>query len=399
MAPFEIGDLVTYSGILGDDGQPYIAAFAVSANLGIFTAPGTDPAYVKVDASLLGVGGTTTAGIAEASTRTMFEGFTTDPTRSVQLFAVDYDSCSGAATLRDWGVCSIDTGPPNGAVIGRFRFRGDKLPGGGGGGNNTIRPGYPIRGPLSGAFLPASREMYVAILGAQQIVTANGLVSGRYQSPIAEFLFPEPATPGSPLPVNNFETFPFLAQGMGPLDGTGPIVGQLSPWPGAVKPNYVRCGSALLVAANAGLDRTVNSGQAVSLTGTAAGGPAGTTYTYQWDQISGPAAVLSGADTRTATFLAPIVRTLTSQVLAFQLTVHGAGTTSTDIIEITVRPVVADVVSITAATYRTDRQRLSVNATSTDAGSTPPASLRLELLSATGAVIGTPTPMVLLAGL
>lgn len=397
MAPFEVGDLVTWSGIVCDDGQPYMAAFAVSANLGIFTWPGTDPAYVKVDASLLGVGGTTTVGIAEASLRTMFEGFTTDPTRSVQLFAVDYDSCSGAATNRDWGVCSIDTGPPNGAVLGRFRFRGDKLPGGGGGGGG-VRPGYPIRGPLSGAFLPASREVFVQIVGAQQLVTVNGLVSGRYQSPIAEFLFPEPATPGSPLPVNNFETFPFLAQGSGPLEGNGPVVGQLTPWPGAVAPAYVRCGSSLLVAANAGADRTVNSGQSVSLVGTASGGAAGTTYTYQWDQISGPIAVLNGADTSNVSFLAPIVRTATSQVLAFQLTVHGAGTTSTDIVEITVRPVVADVVSITAATYRSDRLRLSVTATSSDSGATPPATLRVELLSATGAVLGAPVQMTQIPG-
>ncbi len=405
MAPFEVGDFVAYSGIVCSDGQLYIAAFSVAANLGVFTWPGSDPAYVKVDASLLGVGGTTTAGISEASTRTMFEGSTTDPTRSVQLHAVDYDNCSGAVTLRDWGVCSIDTGPPNGAVLGRWRFRGDRIPGvggggggGGGGGNTTVRPGYPIRGPLAGAFLPAVREVFVEIVGAQKLVTVNGLISGQYQSPIAEFIFPEPATPGSPLPVNNFETFPFLAQGTGPLGGDGPIIGQLSPWPGILAPNYVRCGSALGVAANAGLDRIVNSGQPVALIGSGSGGPAGTVYDYQWSQISGPTAVLSGADTANAAFIAPIVQTLTSQVLAFQLTVQGAGLTSTDIVEITVRPIVADVVAVTLVEYRTDRQRLTVSATTSDTGGTPAPVLRVEVLSATGAVLGSPVTMLRLVG-
>jgi len=386
MAPFEVGDLVTYSGILCDDGAPYIAAFAVSANLGIFTSPGSNPVYVKVDASLLGVGGVTTAGIAEASTRTMFEGFTTDPTRSVQLYAIDYDTCSGAVTYRDWGICSIDTGPPNGAVLGRWRFRGDKLPRPG----DTVRPGYPLRGPLSGAFLPAVREMRVAVVGAQQLTSANGIVSGQYQCPISEFLFPEPATPGSPLPANNFETMPFLAQGMGPLEGTGPIIGQLSPWPGALAPNYVRCGTSLAVAANAGADRTVNSGQSVTLTGTGAGGPTGTTYTYQWDQVSGPAAVINNANTASMTFIAPIVWTAASQRITFQLTVHGAGVSGTDFVDVIVRPIVTDTVAVTLAEYRTDRQRLTVTATSTDAGGAQPAALRMELLDASGNVIGTP---------
>lgn len=388
MAPFEVGDLVTYAGILCDDGLPYIAAFEVGANLGIYTSPGTDPAYVTVEGSLLGVGGVTTAGIAEASTRTVIEGFTTDPSRSVQLFAVDYDRCSGAVTYRDWGICSIDTGPPNGAVLGRWRFRGDKIPGGGGG---TIRPGYPIRGPLSGAFLPAVREMRVAIVGAQNPVSVNGIVSGQYQCPIEEFIFPEPASPGSPLPVNNFETMPFLAQGMGPLEGSGPIVGQLTPWPGAVAPGYTPCGNGLAVGANAGPDRTVNSGQAVTLTGSASGGPVGTIYTYQWNQISGTSVVLLGADTENLAFLAPIVRTVTAQTLTFQLTVHGAGTTSTDTVDVTVRPFVADVVTVGAAEYRLDRQRLAVTATSSDVNAVPPPVLTLELLDAAGNVLGNPT--------
>jgi hypothetical protein len=58
MAPMEVGDYVSYSGILCDDAQgSFIAAFAVTVNVGIFTAPGTNPAYMATDVLLLGVGG------------------------------------------------------------------------------------------------------------------------------------------------------------------------------------------------------------------------------------------------------------------------------------------------------------------------------------------------------
>jgi hypothetical protein len=53
--------------------------------------------------------------------------------------------------------------------------------------------------------------------------------SGLYQAPIFEYLFPENAGVGTPVVPNNFEDFPFLVNGSGPLNGAGPIVGQLSP--------------------------------------------------------------------------------------------------------------------------------------------------------------------------
>ncbi len=67
-APFEVGDYVTYSGILVKDGtsptagafagvaSSYVAAYSVVANVGIFTAYGIDPAYVAIDVTILGVG-------------------------------------------------------------------------------------------------------------------------------------------------------------------------------------------------------------------------------------------------------------------------------------------------------------------------------------------------------
>ncbi len=92
-APLELGDYVSYAGTLMKDGaQPsagpmpangiagtYTAAHTITGNVGIFTAPGTNPAYVATDVMLLGVGGLPIAGLAqEATVRTRFEGFTTD---------------------------------------------------------------------------------------------------------------------------------------------------------------------------------------------------------------------------------------------------------------------------------------------------------------------------------
>ena len=83
----------------------YIAAHTIIANIGIFTAPGTNPAYVATDVMILGVGGLPIAGLAaEATVRTRFEGFTTDTgaviPRNISLWGMDVDACSTATSDR-----------------------------------------------------------------------------------------------------------------------------------------------------------------------------------------------------------------------------------------------------------------------------------------------------------
>ncbi len=58
-----------------------------------------------------------------------------------------------------------------------------------------------------------------------------GLMSGQ---PILfpKNIFTEGTVMGNPILPANFQDIPFLAQGCGPLGGTGPIVGRLDPWPG-----------------------------------------------------------------------------------------------------------------------------------------------------------------------
>jgi hypothetical protein len=254
MAPFEIGDYVTYAGLLVTDNttQPtagpyvasmttYISAHTVTNNIAIYTWPGVDPAYVAIDVSLMGTGGITGPFVAEAAFRTRFEGFTTDPTRTIHLYGLDFQG--GQAKQRDWGTIGVDQGAPTGAVMGRWRFRPPCLAFG----TVLTKPDKQcVMGDGVGTFDPAPREVQAVLEGpvTQKFQTKAGcnvnngcLIADQYHAPIAEYIFPEQVI-GSPVPPANFQTMPFLAQGGYPST-TGVIAGQLSPWPGDGIPSLV----------------------------------------------------------------------------------------------------------------------------------------------------------------
>src|SRR3954468_9697998 len=87
-APMEIGDWVTFGGLLVTDAATpttgpfpangtagtYVAAHTIVSNVGIYTAPGTNPAYIMTEVTLIGTGGLTVLGAGEAVIRTRFEG-------------------------------------------------------------------------------------------------------------------------------------------------------------------------------------------------------------------------------------------------------------------------------------------------------------------------------------
>ena len=215
--PLEPGDYVTYSGVLAHDADgDYISAYQVLANVGVYTALGTDPAYIAIDVIEQGTGGVPDPAFPqEATARLRVEGFTTDPSRPINITAVDTD-CNGVAVDRvPFWVTGLapDPGPPAGAVLGRYRFT-----------------------PNGGAFLPPAREVRVSISGATRPFVANGIVAGQYRAPDFTFIFPENLGIGNPPVPLNLQDFVWLVNGIGPWDETN-VVTQLAPWPGGTTPS------------------------------------------------------------------------------------------------------------------------------------------------------------------
>src|SRR3954451_1245724 len=168
-APFQVNDYITYSGTLVRDssGGQYISAHTIIAELGIYTSPGTMPAYVAIDDMLLGVGGNPNPLFPqEAVEKLRITAFTTDPSQLIDFYAVDVDAC-GTETNRFYGTAD-PFGPPVAGKKGRARLI------------TTV-----------GNFLPASREMRAAsrtLTGGAPVGSilstaktyANGLIAGQY---------------------------------------------------------------------------------------------------------------------------------------------------------------------------------------------------------------------------
>ncbi len=495
-APLEVGDWITFAGtVVADpgltagqtagpwpgDANTYISAHTISNNVAIYTFPGTNPAYVATEVTIIGTGGLTVLGAGEAVVRTRFEGMTTDvdPTglaqRIIHLYGIDFDGITGAATDRDFGTISVDPGPPIGAVKGRWRFRPPCLPFGSAA---TVKNCVMN---AAGNFLPPPREMRAVVQGAFTAPitaasprSANGIVYGQYHAPILEYIFPE-NVPGAPIPENNFNTIPFLAQG-GYTSAAGTQVGQLNPWPSNVTPDSA-CTAAI---ANAGGPYSVASGGTVTLAGSSPGTapvtfswtapgvgtlsnlsisnpvytapvvaattvvpltftatncggasvaatsvtinapanptvnsvapltvvsgtgasfvasgsdpnvPALTPLTFTVVQTSGPALIgitvtPSSPTTATVSFTAPAVAVSSTATLSLTATNTAPLTSAPTVVSVTINPaVVADTVLVTAAEYRTSKQRLILTATSNAVG---PVTLKLQpYLTTTGLV-------------
>src|SRR5689334_11890936 len=348
-APFEVGDWVVYAGTLVQDcamtgcpgGGPtagpwpaagvaatYISAHTINNNAAIYTAPGTNPAYVSTEVTIIGTGGLTVLGAGEATARSRFEGMTTDvdPTgvaqRLIHLYGVDFNPNTGATTDRDFGTIGVDPGPEFllGAVKGRWRFRPPCLPFGG----NPARPDKQCVMNAANTFLPPPREMravvqgaFIAPIGPGSPKAANGIVYGQYHAPILEYIFPE-NVPGAPIPENNFNTIDFLAQG-GYSSSAGTLVGQLNPWPSNVVP-AVTCATA---SANAGGPYAANSGATIQLTGGATGTQP---ITFAWTATGGS---FSNAGLAITNWTAPQVAASTTFSLTLTATNCGGSSSST----------------------------------------------------------------------
>ncbi len=326
----------------------YISAHTVGSNVGIFTQPGMAPAYLKVEDLLIGTNGAAQAGILqEASTRLTVVGFTSDPTRLVDVNAIDVNPCTGAETFRL--LATID--PATDAIVGRFVMR-----------------------VLGGAFMPPTREYQVKsktqavdplTLLPVDLIAANGLLTGQFRLPNFEYIFPENHKLGDPIIANNYQDLPFLAFGSGRITGApvcttvngittcvpGPSVqvGQINPWPGAapyngapVAPTCANGGGSPIITVQTPI--SVRTSAQVQLSGLINWDLNSTARTAVWAQVPTPGAPTvtvspttltpSGttASIANATFLAPA----TAGALQFSLTATDSFGTSVQLLNVTV---------------------------------------------------------------
>jgi hypothetical protein len=231
-APFVVGDYIGYSGIMATDvnGAAYVAAYAIEANVGIFTRLGGPVYYMYMDAPLIGTGPAICPGNAECQARLRTTIFGTDPSRMPAMFAVDENPATGARTSR-----LLPSTLTNTAQLGRFVFVTDK---------DTRTLGLPNGGVTREivarlATTPDGTPVnYLANYGNNlndPHVKANGLVFGQYVSPVGEYIFPETNISGGIITTYNFRCLAFLTKGWA-QGGALPNIGQLTPFPEAVAP-------------------------------------------------------------------------------------------------------------------------------------------------------------------
>jgi hypothetical protein len=377
-APFMVGDQVDVAGNLyqiapGTDrsaANTYTAAHTVLNNAGIFTYPASSPVYLTIEDFLIGTDGAPVAGLLqEATTRMTVVGFTTDPTVQVDVFALDVNPCTGEETQRL--LASID--PAVSPLLGRFVLR-----------------------VLGGFFMPPTREYrLVSHLGPNPTLVANGLESNQYTFPNFEYIFPENHNLGDPLIPFNFQDLPFLAQGSGPLDGVGGVVGQLDPWPGSPVPPRATCNPSPPPAgtqpiANAGPDITVLRGSIVTLSGSRTLDPNSVGATNSWLQTAGPTVVLTSSTTLNPSFVAPNAAT----TLTFQLTVTDQFGSGIDTVNVVVTSPVDTLTGLTATWRAASGNGKVGKLTVAVNGSDPTAVLTVEEVSdvtGTTRVLGTMT--------
>jgi hypothetical protein len=114
MVPLAVGDYITFSGTRV--GGSVMAIYSLNVNLGLFTAPNTQPVYVNCDAMNYAIRDATVPG---AISETRADGWVSDIQATVQWFAQDVDPCTGEITERD--LLLLQASPV--APLGRLQYR------------------------------------------------------------------------------------------------------------------------------------------------------------------------------------------------------------------------------------------------------------------------------------
>lgn len=222
-------------------------------------------------------------------------------------------------------------------------------------------------------------------------MTTDGIVGGQFVQPVLTWVFPELFTPGLTPPAYDFSNIAPLANGFGP-DENGNIFHPLNPWPGAtvpvpisVCPDHIQVATSTsssstsspissatsstsssvqttpastpsstattptVLTANAGVDRLVRGGTAITMTATqSAPGFLQADLTYTWTQTSGSTTgvKLTGAKTSVVTFTVPVLASTDPATVArvFSVTIihTPSGAKSTSSVTVTADKVSVD---------------------------------------------------------
>ncbi|KAF7373463.1 hypothetical protein MSAN_00556000 [Mycena sanguinolenta] len=217
MVPLVVGDWVLLAGTKVKN--DLLEVYTLTANLGIYTAPGTKPAYVTVEAAQYAI---VDPDPTVESGQTRATAVASDPTIPIQWFAMDVDPCTGEVSERDILLAQ----PEGNAPIGLTTFRLGKTD-----------------------VSPATRN--VGFRYTNGIADGpKGIIAGQFIQPVMLFIFPELISFGAHEIPNQFDEIPFLAMGSGLLEfgnlltpplASPTIVGQLDPWPGATLPATTSC--------------------------------------------------------------------------------------------------------------------------------------------------------------
>ncbi|KAJ6562241.1 hypothetical protein B0H19DRAFT_1143919 [Mycena capillaripes] len=217
MAPLAVGDYITFSGIKTP--EKVIAVYSLEANLGIYTAAGTKPAYITVESANYGIIDPN-PNLETGETRAV--AFATDSSTTVEWFAIDVDPCTGEESERQLVVAQGSSVAPVGKIVYRL-------------------------GKVDAS--PATREVGFRYTSGTS-AGPRGIVAGQFTQPIFDFIFPELIAFGAKQVPLEFDLMPFLAKGSGPLEfgnylaapiPSPTVVGQLSPWPGNIAPATTSC--------------------------------------------------------------------------------------------------------------------------------------------------------------
>lgn len=210
-APLREGDFINYVGRLDkdDDKSYFVSLHGLEAELGIYTSPGVDPAHVFVEVSIEGTMGERYANFPqEETTRFKLVGFTTDPSRTVDVFLTDSDTDEESLprTQRPLRLATRIV-PTNGAQLGRFKMiwsaKEDV---------RTVRRAVRVKLSDGSADQPEHKPEHKP--GSHQTLGTRGagITFGQYVAPISEYIAPEATRFGVKgyQPPVNFENFCFL---------------------------------------------------------------------------------------------------------------------------------------------------------------------------------------------